>query len=203
MLQVEILVAPRLVARVIAGVVRVARRLEEADVVRGVVRHEHAPVEELQQGGQHLLDARRLRHHRLGDAGEDGDERRQGDPGIHQRLQRPQLLAHAIAGRPHLGDLAGGGRPPGGLQVEDAEGDLRQGHPQVVEAGLEGDGHPPGPYIEHMFDATMTRSMGTCPRMVPGTLASGHDLREVVLPLPLDEVMDHVAGVPADGEQRV
>jgi hypothetical protein len=38
---------------------------------------------------------------------------------------------------------------------------------------------------------------------MPYTFASGHQLRPLVLLLPLDEVIDYVASVSADGEQRV
>ena len=37
---------------------------------------------------------------------------------------------------------------------------------------------------------------------LPPTFASGHQLRPLVLLLPLDEMIDYVAGVSADGEQR-
>ncbi len=104
-----------------------ARRLEETHVVRRVVGHQHRVGEELQEGRQHRLDRRRRGDHRLGDAGQHGDEGRDRLPGVDQGAQRAELHAAADLHRADLGDPAAIGGAAGGLQVHHHEGGPVQG----------------------------------------------------------------------------
>ena len=111
--------------------------LEEADVERRVVRHQHAALRELQERGQRRLDGRRVGDHRVGDAGQDRDERRDLGVRVHQGLELAEDLAAAHLDRTDLGDhRAGLGRPAGGLEVDDAERDVAQRSAQLVETAL-------------------------------------------------------------------
>ena len=68
---------------------------------------------ELKEAGQHLGDARRVDDHGVGDAGEHGDEGRDGLVGIDERLELAEHLAAAHLDRAELGDLrAPFGEPP-------------------------------------------------------------------------------------------
>ena len=62
--------------------------------------------------------ARRGQHHRLGDAGEHGDERRDRHARVHERVERPEALAAAVLHRADLGDRVVVRRGAGGLEVE-------------------------------------------------------------------------------------
>lgn len=55
---------------------------DEADVELRVVRRQHPPVHELQKGRQRLLQGRRVRQHRVGDARQPDDLRRQPPAGF-------------------------------------------------------------------------------------------------------------------------
>ena len=106
--------------------------VEESDVEARVVGHDHRVTQEFQERGEHRLDGGRFEEHRVRDAGKQPDERRHRFAWVDQGLEGPQDLAAAHFDRPHLGD---GGRScggPGGLEVEDGEGDLGQGGPHVV-----------------------------------------------------------------------
>jgi hypothetical protein len=83
-----------------------ARGLEEAEVERGVVGDQHRAAGELQERGQDGADARRGRHHRGGDAGQDADVGRDLAPGVDQRLELPEHRATANLDRADLGDRA-------------------------------------------------------------------------------------------------
>jgi hypothetical protein len=111
--------------------------LEEPDVERGVVRHEHAPCRELEEGRQGGLDRGRVGDHAVADPGEDRDERRDLGVRVDQRLELAEDLAAANLHRPDLGDhRATSGRAAGRLEVDDAEGEVAQGSAQLVEAAL-------------------------------------------------------------------
>ena len=116
--------------------VPVAGRLEEADVVRRVVRHQHRPAQELQQAGQHRLDRRGRGQHRLGDAGQHGDERRQPLARVYQGGEDAQPLAGAHLDRADLGDPAAVRRAAGGLQVEHHERRVDQRHRRGVDRAV-------------------------------------------------------------------
>src|SRR4029453_14321673 len=120
--------------------------LDEAPVEGGVVGHQHSAAEELEQAGEHDLDRLLVGHHRVGDAGQGADQRRDGDPGVDQGLEGADDLAPADLDRADLGDAVVGGRSAGGLQVEHDELDVDQRRAEVVEATLDGDGcgGPPG-----------------------------------------------------------
>ena len=100
--------------------------VEEADVEGGVVGHDHRSLEELEQLGDHLLDAGGIGHHLLGDAGYLGDHRRDGPHGVHQGGEVPDLPEALDAHGSDLGDLAGARPGAGGLQVESDEGHVGQ-----------------------------------------------------------------------------
>ncbi len=115
------------------------RRSQEGEVVAHVVADDHARPDELEQGRQHGLDARRRRHHDVGDAGEHGDGRRDGGTRVDQGLEGAEPLAGAHLDRADLGDAPVGRRAAGRLEVDHAEGDLVQRRAQVVEAALAGE----------------------------------------------------------------
>ena len=110
--------------------------IEERDVEPDVVTDDDRPADELEQGRQDLVDARRGQQHGLGDAGQHGDERRDGDPGVHERLEPSEQLTPAVLHRADLGDRAVVRRRPRRLEVDHHERHLGQGRPEVVEAGL-------------------------------------------------------------------
>ena len=112
------------------------RGVEERDVEADVVADDHRVADELEQRGEHLFDARRGQHHRLGDAGEHGDERRDRHAGVDERLEAAEAFAAAQLHRADLGDRAVARRGAGGLEVDDDERDLGEGLPEVVEGGL-------------------------------------------------------------------
>ena len=113
------------------------RRVEKRDVEANVVTHDYRVADELEEGGESSADIGCLDHHRLGDAGQDRDQRRDGKPGIDQGLKGPEQLTTPVLDRPDLGDGAIPGRSTGCLQVQDAEGDVEQRRGEIVEAGLE------------------------------------------------------------------
>jgi len=124
----------------------VRRRAQEAGVERRVVRHQHAPGRELQERRQHLLDLRGADQHRLGDAGQDRDERRQPAPRVDQRGELAEHLAAPDLDRADLGDRIVAGRPARGLQIDDHERDAAQRGAQLVDGALRptGRGCPAG-----------------------------------------------------------
>jgi hypothetical protein len=115
-----------------------AGRLEEADVVRRVVRHQDGAPEELQQGGQHRLDRRGGPQHRLGDAGQDGDERRQRRTRVDQRRELAEPLAGTHLDGADLGDAGAVRRAAGGLQVEHHERGVRVGQRRRIHGAVGG-----------------------------------------------------------------
>ena len=112
-----------------------ARPLEEADVEAGVVRDEDGARRELEETRQHLGQFRRTSDHQVGDAGEDGDQRRDVGARVHKGLELAQYLAAADLHGPELRDgvLTGAS---GRLEVDDTERDLRQRAAEVLEARL-------------------------------------------------------------------
>ena len=125
-------------------------RVQEREVEPRVVGDEHRAAAELEERGQDLLDRRLGGHRSVVDAGEMRDERRDGDLGVDQCLERPDALAAEVLDRPDLGDPAVGGGAARGLQVHHAERDLVERDAQV-ERGLDGRG-------EHGF----LRPVGPC-----------------------------------------
>ncbi len=113
-----------------------ARRPQEAEVEGGVVGDQDAAAGELQEGRQHGVDGRRGGDHRVGDSGQDRDERRYRCGGPHQRGHLREDLPTADLDRAEFGDFTVGGVGAGGLQVHDDEGDIPQGPAQFLEAGL-------------------------------------------------------------------
>lgn len=58
-------------------------------------------------------------------------------PGVDERLERPDHFAHPHLARPDLGDRAVCGGAARRLEVQDAEGDLGERNPEVVERALQ------------------------------------------------------------------
>jgi hypothetical protein len=66
----------------------------------------HGVTDELEQGGQHGVDAWGGKHHGLGDAGQVGDGGRDGGTRVDEGLEGAQALAGPELHRPDLGDGA-------------------------------------------------------------------------------------------------
>ena len=98
--------------------------VEEAEVERGVVRHEHRVRREVDELGQHDLDGRRAGDGLVVDAGDAGDHGRDGHAGVDEGGEGADLAAALEAHGADLGDLAEAGRGAGGLEVDDGEGDV-------------------------------------------------------------------------------
>ena len=128
--------------------------LEEADVEAHVVPDHHRAADELEEGGQHLVDRGRRQHHGLGDAGEHGDLGRDGQARVDEGLEGAEALAAAQLHRADLGDRAVGRRAAGGLEVDHDEGDVVQRGAEVVEGPLPGNGRCSHlPLVdEHVFE---------------------------------------------------
>ena len=76
---------------------------------------------------------------RVGDAGQDGDLRRDRLARVDQGRELAEHLAAAHLDRADLGDRLRRGRAAGGLQVDDDEGDLAQRLAEFVEGALNRD----------------------------------------------------------------
>ena len=120
------------------------RLFEERHVEPGVVRDEHAVAGELEERGQDRLDPRRLRDHRVGDAGEHLDEHGDRLARTHQGLELAQHLAAADLDGPDLGDRRRGRAAAGGLQVDDDERHVVQWRAEVVQGALDRPGSRAG-----------------------------------------------------------
>jgi hypothetical protein len=88
------------------------------------VSDDHRLSDELQKGRKRLFDPGGFNHHRLGDPGQDRDERRDLTSRVHQGLEGRDQIAALVDHRPDLRDLAIGRRPTGGFEIEDAEGNF-------------------------------------------------------------------------------
>ena len=109
------------------------RSVEEPQIETHVVPHDDGVTHELQQGRQHCVNPGSRAHHGLGDAGEIRDGGRDGHTGVHQRGQYSGALAPHVSGSGDLGDFTRCRRSTGGLQVDDAERDMRQRGAEIVE----------------------------------------------------------------------
>ena len=84
---------------------------------------------ELQKTGQHRRQPRCAGHHRVGDAGEHGDQRWNMGGRVDQGLELAEYLAAGHLDRTHLGDLVVD-TATGGLQIDHDEGQLAQRGPE-------------------------------------------------------------------------
>ena len=98
--------------------------------------HEHGAARELPEARHSRRDRGRSREHAIGDARECRDEGRNRSAGIDQRLILAEHLAAAHLDRADLGDAGIHRLAPGGLEVDDHEGDLAQGRAEIVEGEL-------------------------------------------------------------------
>lgn len=121
---------PRLAGRLRSG-------LEEGDVEAGVVRDEDTAAGELEEGGQHRVDARRLSDHAVGDPGEHLDERRDGGAWVDEGLELAEHLAATDLDRADLSDGAFVGAASGRLQVDHDKSHRVQRGAQVIEGALD------------------------------------------------------------------
>ena len=112
--------------------------VEESEVVAHVVADDDGLARELEEARQHLRHGRGGDDHGLGDAGEHGDGGRDRRARVHECLEGAEALASAHLDRSDLGDRAHLRRGAGGLEVEDAEGDLGERGAEVVERPLHG-----------------------------------------------------------------
>ena len=117
------------------------RRIEERHVESDVVADDDRIADEFEERGEDRLDSGGIEDHGLGDAGEDGDRRGNRGARVNEGLKRRDEIAALVFDGTDLRDLAIGGRTAGGLQVEHAESDIDEAGGEVVEAGLEGNGH--------------------------------------------------------------
>ena len=115
-----------------------ARSAQEPDIEADVVADDHGVADEVDQGPQDAFDARRVRHENVGQAGQHHDLRRNRPSGIDEGLERAEALAAAHLDRTDLGDHVLVAIPARGLEVDDAERDVVQWDPQLVERSLVG-----------------------------------------------------------------
>ena len=118
------------------------RGVEEPAVEADVVPDDHRVADELEERRQQLVDLRRGRHHRLGDAGEHRDQRRDRHARVHERVEPAEQLTAPQLQRADLGDPVEAGRAAGGLEVDDDERDL--GERVLGEGRLAGVATRPG-----------------------------------------------------------
>ncbi len=117
-----------------------ARGAQEREVEPHVVADEHRRPGEVEQRGEHGLDARRRGDDGIGEAGEQRDPGRDRAARVDERLERAEALAAAHLDRTDLGDHVVVAVPARGLEIEDAERRRRRAacriDDQVVEAAL-------------------------------------------------------------------
>ena len=109
--------------------------VDEGHVEPDVVSDHHGVAEELDHRRKHRLDRRGAHHHRLGDAGEHRDHRRDRPARVDQGLQRAEELAGADLDHADLGDQVGIAIARG-LDVEHAERDVGQWCAEIIEGPL-------------------------------------------------------------------
>ena len=100
-----------------------------------------APPSELQEGGQRCAEPWRSGDHRVGDPGQQRDERGDASVGVDQGLELAEHLPPAHLDGADLGDLGVLGATTGGLEIDHHEGHLAQWGAQLLEADLHADGH--------------------------------------------------------------
>jgi hypothetical protein len=110
--------------------------IEERDVEAQVVAHEHGGPDELQKRWEHLGHRWCVGDHRIVDAGEAGDHRRDPSIGTDEGAVGAEHLAAPVAGRGHLGERRCRRGGTGGLHIHDHEGHLFEGSVRVVEGKL-------------------------------------------------------------------
>jgi hypothetical protein len=121
------------------------------------VRDEDRSGSELEEARQDGPDGRGARHEGVGDPGERGDERRDRDPRIHERLELAENLPAAHLDGADLGDAGIDRGTARGLEVDDDEGHVGQRRAEFGEAGLGAAralGHPHAPTLGDATDTT-------------------------------------------------
>jgi hypothetical protein len=109
------------------------RVVEEGEVEAEVVADQHRAPDELDERREHLADSRCVGDHCVVDAGELRDERRDPLVGTDEGLIGAEQLTAAEPRRGHFGQRGGRWRAAGRLDVQDHEGHLAEGSPEVVE----------------------------------------------------------------------
>ena len=115
-----------------------ARSAQEPDIEADVVADDHGVADEVDQGPQDAFDARGVRHEDVGQAGQHHDLWRNRPSGVDEGLERAEALAAADLDRTDLGDHVLVAIPARGLEIDDAERDVVQWDPQLVERSLMG-----------------------------------------------------------------
>ncbi len=107
--------------------------VQETDIEAGVVGDDDRVADEVKERWQNRFDRRRRKHHRLGDAREDRDERGDRATRVHERLEGAEAFAAAVLHGTDLGDPIGFGVASSRLEVEDAERDVGEWRSDVDE----------------------------------------------------------------------
>ncbi len=154
--------------------------VEEAHVETDVVANDDTAADEVEKGGEHLIDGWSVDDHHLGDAGDNGDLRRNSATRIHHCLERPNDFAPADFDRSDFGDLIGLGAAAGRFEVENAERCLGQRYAETVQRLLQ---HLPGGRLggwgerhrcklpEHVFDRKTLADVGRSDANAGGSTA--------------------------------
>jgi hypothetical protein len=111
-------------------------RAQEPEIERGIVSNEDGISNERSQTAEDLLDTWCGGENRIGQAGDDGDSRRNCDARINQSLKCPKHLPAPNLDRPDLTDEIVSRVRAGGLEVDDAERRFAEGRPKIIEAPL-------------------------------------------------------------------
>jgi hypothetical protein len=115
-----------------------AGRAEEPDVEADVVADDHRVADEVDQRAEHRLDAWCRATSTSDSPVSIADLRRDRPAGVHEGLERAEALAATDLDRPDLGDAVVVAVAARRLEIDDAERDVVQRCPQVVERSLMG-----------------------------------------------------------------
>lgn len=110
----------------------IARPPQESHVKGRVVGDDHRALRERQKARQHSRQDGCVSHHRIRDAGQHRDQRRDVGPGIDEGLELALHHPSAHLDGPELGDRIRLGAS-GGFQIDDAERHLGQVRTKIIE----------------------------------------------------------------------